>query len=87
LSWVAQPSQSFVRVAPPITNDPGRRAVAALINIDNLADLEIARRLPRIWQTRPPGGGISFEELDTALDWPDRRLPGDGVTQPGPYPR
>ena len=53
----------------PVTISEHGRPVAALINVDDLADLEDRPRSRRTWRTRPPGGGgISLEELDAALD-------------------
>src|SRR5215468_9036964 len=56
----------------------------------------IVRRLRRTWRTRPAGAAgsalrtwmpRSTGSTRKASREPDRRLPGDGVTQPGPYPR
>jgi prevent-host-death family protein len=80
----------------PVTISEHGKPVAALINVDDLADLEDRAALAAHLADKAAGrGGISLEELDAALDRidaetshePDRRLPRDGVTQPRPYPR
>ena|SRR5215472_7689121 len=80
----------------PVTISEHGKPVAALINVDDLADLEDRAALAAHLADKAAGrGGISLEDLDAALDRidakasrePDRRRPGDGVTQPRPYPR
>ena len=80
----------------PVTISEHGRPVAALTNVDDLADLEDHAALAAHLADKAAGrGGVSLDELDTALDRidaevsrePDRRRPGDGPTQPRPYPR
>jgi hypothetical protein len=44
-----------------------RQPVAALINIDDLADLEDRAALAAYLADKAPGRGISLDELDAAL--------------------
>ena len=53
----------------PVTISEHGRPVAALINVDDLADLEDRAALAAHLAEKAAGrGGISLEELDTALD-------------------
>ncbi len=80
----------------PVAISEHGKPVAALINVDDLADLEDRAALAVHLADKAAGrGGIRLEELDAALDQidaepsheHDRRLPRDGVRQPRPYPR
>jgi len=79
----------------PVTISEHGKPVAALINVDDLADLKDRAALAAHLADKAAGrGGVNLEELDAGLDRvdaqtsgePDRRLPGDGLRQPRPYP-
>jgi prevent-host-death family protein len=56
----------------PVTISEHGRPVAALINVDDLADLEDRAALAAHLADKAAGrGGIGLDELDAALDWID----------------
>jgi prevent-host-death family protein len=80
----------------PVTISQDGKPVAALININDLADLEDRAALAAHLADKAAGrDGISLDGLDAALDRidaetcrePDRRLPRDGASQPSPHPQ
>ena len=57
------------KVTGPVTISQDGKPVAALINIDDLADLEDRAALAAHLADKAAGrGGISLDELDAALD-------------------
>lgn len=65
------------------------KAVAALISVDDLAELEDRAALAEHLADKAAGrGGVGLDGLDAALDWIDEgrephcRLPGDGPAEP-----
>jgi prevent-host-death family protein len=52
----------------PVTISEHGKPVVALINIDDLADLEDRAALAAHFAEKAAGGGVSLDELDAALD-------------------
>src|SRR5579859_1296522 len=80
----------------PVTISEHGRPVAALINVDDLADLQDRAALAAHLADKAAGAAgstlrnqiaRSTGSTRKASNEPARRLPGDGLTQPRPYPR